>query len=62
MQIKNFSHRDKYQIDTKTADQILQNVFAACNKRPNKIFFEKLAGGNDDERFGIGREESKKVM
>lgn len=38
-----FNKNKKYEIDVKTADQMLQNVFAACNTEPNRIPFDKIA-------------------
>lgn len=32
----------KYNMDMETANQTLQNVFAACNQKPNTIPFEKI--------------------
>lgn len=32
----------KYDMDLETANQTLQNVFAACNQKPNTIPFEKI--------------------
>lgn len=32
----------KYDMDLETANQTLQNVFAACNQTPNTIPFEKI--------------------
>src|SRR5574344_1679023 len=37
-----FRKKKKYVMDIKTADKTLQNVFAACNKEPNSIPFDKL--------------------
>ncbi len=37
-----FNKNKKYEIDVKTADQMLQNVFAACNTEPNRIPFDKI--------------------
>lgn len=34
--------KKQYDIDMKTANQTLQNVFAACNQEPNTIPFEKI--------------------
>ena len=32
----------KYDIDLKTADQMLQNIFAACDTTPNRVPFDKI--------------------
>ncbi len=34
--------RKQYKIDMNSADQTLQNIFAACNVEPNTIPFDKL--------------------
>lgn len=34
--------RRKYDIDIKTADKMLQNVFAACDTTPNRVPFDKI--------------------
>lgn len=34
--------KKKYSMDMNTANQTLQNVFAACNQQPNTIPFDKL--------------------
>lgn len=34
--------KKKYNMDMNTANQTLQNVFAACNQQPNTIPFDKL--------------------
>lgn len=34
--------KKKYSMDMDTANQTLQNVFAACNQQPNTIPFDKL--------------------
>ena len=37
-----FKKSKRYQMDIKTADQMLQNVFAACDTTPNKVPFDKI--------------------
>ena len=34
--------KQEYQLDIKSADQTLQNIFAACNVSPNTVPFDKL--------------------
>lgn len=37
-----FRKKNKYNIDSKTANEALQNVFAACDKEPNKTPLEVI--------------------
>ena len=37
-----FKAKKRYEMDIKTADKMLQNVFAACDTQPNKVPFDKL--------------------
>ena len=37
-----FSKNSKYEMNKETANAALQNVFAACDKAPNTIPFDKL--------------------
>lgn len=37
-----FSKKKKYSIDNQMANEMLQNVFAACDREPNTIPFDKL--------------------
>jgi len=37
-----FKNKKRYQMDIKTADKMLQNVFAACDTKPNKVPFDKI--------------------
>jgi hypothetical protein len=37
-----FSKRNNYKLDVKTADDVLQNVFAACDVSPNTIPLDKI--------------------
>ena len=53
-----FKKSKRYQMDIKTADQMLQNVFAACDTTPNKVPFDKIVLRNKtnvrSERLLIG--------
>lgn len=35
-------NKKNYEIDVQTADQMLQNVFAACDREPNSTPFDKI--------------------
>ena len=37
-----FRKKKTYQMDIKSADTTLQNIFAACNETPNTVPFDKL--------------------
>lgn len=37
-----FQNKKKYYMDTKAADATLQSVFAACDKKPNEMPFDKI--------------------
>lgn len=37
-----FKKKKKYRMDMKQADSTLQNIFAACEQKPNTIPFDKL--------------------
>ncbi len=37
-----FKAKKRYEMDIKTADKMLQNVFAACDTQPNKVPFDKI--------------------
>lgn len=37
-----FDKKEKSGMDLQTADEILQNVFKACNAEPNKVSIEKI--------------------
>lgn len=37
-----FRKKKTYQMDMKSADTTLQNIFAACNETPNTVPFDKL--------------------
>lgn len=38
----NCKEQNKYTMDLKQADQTLQNIFAACEQKPNTIPFDKI--------------------
>ena len=47
----NMIRNKKYDIDIKTADEMLQNVFAACDTAPNKVPFEKIVSKSRQNLF-----------
>lgn len=41
----------KYSMDLHAADNTLQNVFAACNQKPNKVPFDKIVSRSRQNLF-----------